>query len=583
VKLSLKLDKFTILIAVLITLAISPLLLYAATTPKFYLLFLILIILLIKFIWEVKFYFNFLSKILFLSCVALILSYIINVITTKDPIVTTLLGSTASRNGLISNLSYVLIFLLFASRKNNFQINTELVFKNLFYLGLINSIYGLMQYYGYDLVPWTSSGSSDRGIYIYLMLGNTNYSSLLLNFTLIATLYFVSDLRNHKPLLFIGWLSILVHLVLLFLIFDIQGIVTLLISIFFIFRIWIIQYNFMASILLKLWWFLLLITSFFSVLGLRGVGPLASFLFKESLIDRLYTWTIAWDIIKNNFIFGVGMDSFFSGYSMYRTVESVEYRRKNFDSYVDNAHNIFLQNFATGGIFVFLSYFLVWLLVLIACLRVIKNPKIDPRLNWLVVLWFASQLYMTVSPGIIPLSVWTWIFAGLIASNFYCTGLDSDHKIGDKKPMAKNRVSNYSKNTTVFASLIIASIITGKSLYSDYLFVKARSDLLIYKQNDPRINISNIYDSAKYLYSIDHKVLAARILANSGNEFEALELSQNVIDLFPRSLAGWDTIATIYEQSGRSKLAIPYRKMTVQLDPLNPRFKSLLAKNLAVN
>ncbi len=148
--------------------------------------------------------------------------------------------------------------------------------------------------------------------------------------------------------------------------------------------------------------------------------------------------------------------------------------------------------------------------------------------------------------------------------------------------MSKNRVNKYGKNTTIFASLIITSIIIGKSLYSDYLFVKARSDFLIYKKNDPLINISNIYYSAKYLYSLDHKVLAARILANSGNEFEALELSQNVIDLFPRSLAGWDTIAVIYEQSGRSKLAIPYRKMTVQLDPLNPRFKDLLAKNLGV-
>ena len=130
---SLKLDKFIILIAVLITLAISPLLLYAATTPKFYLLSLILIVIIIKFIWEVKFYFKFLSKILFFSCVALILSFIINVITTKDPIITTLLGSTSSRNGLISNLSYVLIFLLFASRKNDFQINKVLNPNHLFY------------------------------------------------------------------------------------------------------------------------------------------------------------------------------------------------------------------------------------------------------------------------------------------------------------------------------------------------------------------------------------------------------------------------------------------------------------------
>ena len=108
---------------------------------------------------------------------------------------------------------------------------------------------------------------------------------------------------------------------------------------------------------------------------------------------------------------------------------------------------------------------------------------------------------------------------------------------------------------------------------SDLKFVSARQDLLSSRNNTPEFNLNNIYNSARNIPSLDHKILAARILANSGMEREALELGNQSIEMYPHLLPGWDFIATIYEQSGRKELSLFYRQQTIKLDPLNPMFK----------
>jgi cytochrome c-type biogenesis protein CcmH/NrfG len=54
-------------------------------------------------------------------------------------------------------------------------------------------------------------------------------------------------------------------------------------------------------------------------------------------------------------------------------------------------------------------------------------------------------------------------------------------------------------------------------------------------------------------------------------------LSEDTVKRFPNYFEGWDTLASIYEQTGRKELSIEPRKKSIELDPLNNELKRLLA------
>ena len=56
-----------------------------------------------------------------------------------------------------------------------------------------------------------------------------------------------------------------------------------------------------------------------------------------------------------------------------------------------------------------------------------------------------------------------------------------------------------------------------------------------------------------------------------------LALSKETVKVYPNYFEGWDTLAAIYEQTGRKSLAVTARQKTVELDPLNEELKTLLA------
>lgn len=573
------LSKFTILMAIITSLLVSPLFLFPFGNIKF------IFFIFVMFILTILLAFNFKNLVENQSKVPLLVSLIfgttllINLFTTEQPYITPLIGSSASKNGLLAHLGFLLTFLIMVYGKSN---KVEIfLFKSLSCLGLFFAVYGIAQYFGFDVARLQTGDKSSQlygsGTGVFLTLGNTNYASLVFVITIISTIFILTSLNLNKILKLILIISTLSQLVLIFLIGDTLGAVIVLFSIFLILKIMIKKIKVYQNYLSKIWWVLFGTGTIFGALGIFGFGFFEKILYKESFVDRLYTWKIGLDIVRDNLFFGIGLDSFVSGYALYRTDESVIYRRKNYDSYADNAHNFLIQYFATGGILVFTAYCLYLFLILYCALKTIKSGHNVTTINWLFIVWFAIQLYTFVGVSNIVIQIWGWIISGVLVK----------HSLS-YLPISKSNNSIKSKYRTIFKfwfltlrlGLISSSIwllffsINYAAL--DLAFVSARKDLLISRNNTPEFNLNNIYNSARNIPSLDHKILAARILANSGMEREALELGNQSIEMYPHLLPGWDFIATIYEQSGRKELSLFYRQQTIKLDPLNPRFKELL-------
>jgi O-antigen ligase len=573
------LSKFTILIAIMTSLLVSPLFLFPFGNTKFIFFIFAMFILTMLLAFNFKNLVENQSKVPLLVSLIFGASLLINLFTTEQPYITPLIGSAASKNGLLAHFGFLLTFLIMVYGKSN---KVEIfLFKSLSYLGLFFAVYGIAQYFGFDVARFQAGPKSGQlygsGTGIILTLGNTNYVSLVFVITIISTIFILTSFNLNKIVKLILVISTLSQLVLVFLIGDTLGTVIVSFSIFLILKIMIKKIKVYQNYLSKIWWVLFGTGTIFGALGIFGFGFFEKILYKESFVDRLYTWKIGLDIIRDNLFFGIGLDSFVSGYALYRTDESVMYRRMNYDSYVDNAHNFLIQYFATGGILVFTAYCLYLFLILYCVLKTIKSGHNVTTINWLFIAWFAIQLYTFVGVSNIVIQIWGWIIGGVLVKYSL-----------NYLPTRNSNNSTKSKYRTIFKfwfpalrlGLISSSLwllfFSINYASSDLKFVSARQDLLISRNNMTEFNLNNIYNSARNIPSLDHKILAARILANSGMEREALELGNQSIEMFPHLLPGWDFIATIYEQSGRKELSLFYRQQTIKLDPLNPRFKELL-------
>ena len=113
----------------------------------------------------------------------------------------------------------------------------------------------------------------------------------------------------------------------------------------------------------------------FAILGTLQVGPLKDLLYKPSISIRGYYWRAGIDMFKDHKFFGVGVDNYGAFFKEYRDAQySLNY---GYGITSSNAHNVFIQNFATGGIFVGVFYILLQIIILYKGVKLIKNNTIE--------------------------------------------------------------------------------------------------------------------------------------------------------------------------------------------------------------
>ena len=107
------------------------------------------------------------------------------------------------------------------------------------------------------------------------------------------------------------------------------------------------------------------------------------------------------------------MDSYRDYY--FRSRDLVASQRSIAESSVDSAHNVILDMLSTGGFPLAFIYILNLVLTFVSAFRVLKKMVgFDPLFVSIFSVWIGFQAQSLISINVIGLSVWGWVFGGII-------------------------------------------------------------------------------------------------------------------------------------------------------------------------
>ena len=477
-----------------------------------------------------------------------------------NPLYTGFFGETQRRNGF---LSYVCLSIILVSAMQfiKFSFITRLGLTVIF-VGLILSVYGLMQISGLDFVSWNNPYNA-----VISTVGNPNFAAAIM--AIIATLNFGFALMPNFNLA-----QRLLHLIVFALSFLAifrsdarQGLVSGAVGIGTIVIIYV------HSKFRKIGWFFAfsaLLIGVFSILGMLQRGPLQSFLYKDSVSVRGYYWRAGIEMFRDNFIFGIGQDRYGAFFKAYREPKySLTY---GFDITSSNAHNLPIQLFSTGGIFFGGAYLALMGIVLISAYRGIKKAVGTNRLiiSTLFAAWLVYQAQSFISIDNLGIAVWGWLLSGFI--------------IGLSTQIIKTEsVQSPIKQTSRSSIKVLQPVVSGFMSVCAVILVSflyrgeeaAFQTRIRFNPQDVANNNAILEFASKSLETplIEpaYKIASMNYLAASGFAEKALEELNKQLTYDPKNLDVLTPIAEINERLNRIPEAIEAREAIRALDPWNSK------------
>lgn len=471
--------------------------------------------------------------------------------------ITALIGDNLRRLGILTYASMAII-LLFAARAMTFYSALKLI-QIAVLTGFLSSIYGLVQMTGNDPVAWNNPYNS-----IITTMGNPNFAAAAMAiFSLIALFsLFISSLSITFRLFSV--LTIVLSLIAIYSSQSRQGILTLIFGIIFYFGVYIFM-NFPKYKLPTL--FALFASSLMLIAGMLQKGPFAVYLYKESVSVRGYYWRAAIEMFKENPLFGVGLDNYGGFFKQYR--ESAYVIKYGFDITSSNAHNVILQLFSTGGLFVGVSYCALLIFTIFIGLKLVKSAKGElQKISLLFVsVWIGFQAQSFVSIDNMGLTIWGWVINGTIFGLF--KSLDFDN------PLAANNLKDSPSKKIGLDQTLASSLILIPSLVISAYLWQAESDAFSIRSLQGLNQYKDILNG--YINELEqnplgdrfYKFESYRLLAESGDSQDSVAKIRNLLADDPRNLFYIQWLAWFEQEQKDYNSAILSRKRIAELDPWN--------------
>jgi tetratricopeptide (TPR) repeat protein len=308
-----------------------------------------------------------------------------------------------------------------------------------------------------------------------------------------------------------------------------------------------------------------------SILGMLQIGPLSNLLYKGSVSVRGFYWRAGMEMFQNNILFGVGLDNYGSFFKQYR--EAGYPLKYGYSLTSTNAHNVFIQQFATGGIFVGISYILITLFVFWSGVKSLRKFKGEDRAKLAVffIAWLAFQGQSIISIDNIGISIWGWVLAGVII------GLSLENsesylpkeKFKEGRQLKKQEINMLQPITSIVFSvltiILVVFLYRGESsifkLRASYNPAIPAQKTIVYKFANETINAP--------LIDLQYKVIAATFLHGMDYKQEAVSLLEKLNTEDPYNLDAITALSSYFEMSGEVPKAISMREKLAVLDPWN--------------
>jgi O-antigen ligase len=479
-----------------------------------------------------------------------------------DVRITAFLGENQRRDGFITYASLVIFLIATITFIDFTNVNKLLTSANL--CGWLLAIYGLMQMSGVDFVDWNNPGNA-----VISTLGNSNFAGSMM--AILAIISFGQMLMKSKSI-FSRASSALLTLFLTYVIFPTNARQGLLILILGIGLILIVVINNKNRLLGKIAILSGIFISLVSILGMLQIGPLQSLLYKSSVSVRGFYWRAGIEMFKSDPFFGIGFDRYGAYFKEFRETQyPLNY---GFDLTSTNAHNVVIQLFATGGIFVGFAYVAITSYIGLRGLRSIKQNTGEKKIITVTVFaaWVAFQAQSLISIDNIGITIWGWILGGVLVA------LSSE---------ASKLVSTKPKNSIQMLQPLISSGLLAIGLL--LVFPQFRGESYMFQQR-MRFN-PDVPDlrTTFYDYSIKtinqplvepyYKVVSGNYLLSNGYFEEGTKVLNDYLKFDPRNLDALLSLARFYENSGNIPRANEIRIEIIKYDPWNAMNYLQLGRN----
>ena len=469
-------------------------------------------------------------------------------------------GDTQRRNGYLSYLSLSLV--MFAAAIFIRISSIKRIYFVTYFVGVVTLGYAILQTNGKDFVKWNNPYNSIIGT-----VGNPNFAAAVMAIVgvLIFSMVLNSDFK--KPLRYFGLLVTALLYVVIYLSDARQGLLAFTLGIGVFAIIYLFNKNkkfgFAAS-------GLGIVAFIFSLLGMLQIGPLEKLLYKPSVSVRGYYWRAGFEMFKDKPLTGVGMDRYGAYFKEYREVGyPLSY---GFDITSSNAHNTFIQFFATGGMFLGISYLALNIYIAkvgISSLRRAKGNNLY-LLAGIFSAWVAFHAQSLVSIDNIGISIWGWLLGGAIVGLSISVGPDDnlDKSYFASKPGSINLTrAMISGVFGIMAVLLVSILYRGENAAfkarTNFNLVDPATKTVFY--NSQNAVIKNKLSDPSYVLS------SGMYLAQGGYVDEGLTAVRNVYKNDPRNLDALNALILASEQLGKKEDAINYRLKMAELDPWNAK------------
>ena len=405
---------------------------------------------------------------------------------------------------------------------------TTLIY-GLFVAGVVNVVYcGWVIIFG-DFVPWNNPYGNILGTF-----GNPNFVGAFLGLFAASLVAYSFKSGLHIA---IRILSVIIFVISVIEIIDssaIQGRVVVAAGLAIV-GFYLVRSKFNDALFQVGYVVVISIGGVFALLGALQIGPLTKYIYKTSVSLRGEYWQAGWNMGADHPLTGVGFDTYGDWYRRARDTRALILPGPN--TVTNAAHNVPFDVFAFGGWPLFISYFGILALSVIAIVKVtLRTHAYDPIFVTLTTAWVCYQLQSIISINQIGLAVWGWLFGGALIAYEIATRKKETDDGGSTGKTNGPRVVKKKQSETIFSSTLIAVI-------------GAVIGLLL----------------ASPPYSADAKWRTATISQDAGLVEEALIPGY----LNPENSYKYANAAQIFEGSKLYDLAYQYAKIGVEFNPEN--------------
>jgi hypothetical protein len=317
-----------------------------------------------------------------------------------------------------------------------------------------------------------------------------------------------------------------------------------------------------------------------AALGTAGFGPLGNALYQYTINLRTWYWRVGVEMGSSSPIFGIGVDSYGDFYREFRPIELI--RLTSMDLTVNNAHNTFIQIYATLGIVGLIGLLLPFSIAVPIALREILNPSKNEK-SIAVIIFLALWAAAAISIDNIAIAVWNWAFLGIMLS----------FTLRHQNEFAKEKSSKTPKKKELYDWNLLAARALSIVMF---LFAWQASSpdrgILEEKRNyvAPEDTSANMVQKRNRLLAIGASpFLMEKQVADLASDQNAigggsrsLDLVKDKVKLFPNDFYLWDQLAVFEENGGSVSKAINARRSQLALDPNHAPVWLIYANNLVV-